>query len=155
MDSLDIKIMQALSGKGRMTLSELSERTGLSSPTLSERIRKLEDQSVIKGFTLLVDPGKMGFSLLSFIAVTLERSSDRQRFLELVAEMEEILECHHIAGDFDYLLKVRSRNTTHLEEIISDRLKSLEGVSRTRTMIALSSVKEGFFFPIAGHEKAR
>ncbi|MBN1333340.1 MAG: Lrp/AsnC family transcriptional regulator [Synergistales bacterium] len=153
MDALDIKILKTLSVNGRMTLSELSENTGLSSPTLSERIRKLEKKRVIRGFAVLVDPEKTGFPLLSFLAVTLEKPSHRKSFLKLVADMQEVLECHHIAGDFDYLLKVRCRDTAHLEDVISNRIKSLEGVSRTRTMIALSSVKESVIQPMESLEE--
>jgi Lrp/AsnC family leucine-responsive transcriptional regulator len=138
-DALDRKILSELMQNGRVTLSELSERLGLSSPSLSDRIRKLEKKGIIRGFTVLVDPEKTGYSLLPF--------------LDLVADMEEVLECHHMAGDYDYLLKVRCRNTAHLEEIVSYRLKSLDGLARTRTTIALSTVKESFSSPLGGNEE--
>ncbi len=150
MDLIDRQILKELMSNGRITLAELSDKLGLSSPSLSERIRKLEKQKIIKGFTVIIDPEKTGFPLLSFLAVTLERPSDREIFLKLISEMDEVLECHHIAGDFDYLIKVRCRNTAHLEDIISNRLKSLEGIARTRTMIALSTVKESFSKPLEG-----
>ena len=153
MDYIDRQILKELISNGRVTLAELSEKLGLSSPSLSERIRKLERKKIIKGFTAIIDPEKTGSPLLSFLAVTLEKPSDRGIFLKLVSDMDEVLECHHIAGDFDYLIKVRCRNTAHLEDIISNRLKSLEGVARTRTMIALSSVKEISSQPMEGPEE--
>ncbi len=150
MDYIDRKILKELMTNGRITLAELSDKLGLSSPSLSERIRKLEKKKIITGFMAIINPEKTGFPLLSFLAVTLEKPSDRVIFLKLVSDMDEVLECHHIAGDFDYLLKVRCRNTAHLEDIISNRLKSLDGVARTRTMIALSTVKESFSQPLEG-----
>jgi Lrp/AsnC family leucine-responsive transcriptional regulator len=152
-DALDRKILSELMQNGRVTLSELSEKLGLSSPSLSDRIRKLEKKGIIRGFTVLVDPEKTGYSLLAFLEVTLEKPLHRKPFLDLVADMEEVLECHHMAGDYDYLLKVRCRNTAHLEEIVSDRLKSLDGIARTRTSIALSTVKESFSSPLGGNEE--
>lgn len=148
LDSIDRQILEELMVNGRITLAELSEKLGLSSPSLSERIKKLEKKGIIKGFTALVDPDRTGYSLLAFLEVTLEKPVHRKPFLELVEHMEEVLECHHMAGDYDYLLKVRCRNTAHLEELISDRLKSLEGLSRTRTTIALSTVKEKISSPL-------
>lgn len=149
MDILDKQILKELMDNGRVTLAELSEKLGLSSPSLSERMKKLERQGIIKGFAAIVDPEKIGFHLLAFIEVTLEKPSHRHSFLAMVGNTEEITECHHTAGDFDYLLKVRCRNTAHLETLISDRIKSVEGVVRTRTNIVLSTIKETPSLPVA------
>jgi len=148
MDTLDKKILKELMDNGRTTLAELSEKLGLSSPSLSERMKKLEKQGVIKGFTAIIDPEKAGLSLLAFIEVTLEKPVHRRAFLALIDDTGEIMECHHMAGDSDYLLKARCRDTAHLENLISDRIKAIDGVVRTRTNIVLSTVKETSSMPV-------
>src|ERR1700722_1449866 len=128
MDSTDIKALQALQASGRESWSSLGETLGLTGPAAADRVRRLEERGVIRGYTALVDPSAVGAGLAAFVAVTLDRPSDRARFLALVADLGEIQECHHTAGDDDYLLKVRCRDTRHLEEILTHQLKGLRGV---------------------------
>ncbi|QJW49356.1 hypothetical protein HA075_25730 [bacterium BFN5] len=89
-------------------------------------------------------------NLVTLIAVYLDRPQHRQQFLARIQAMPEVLECHHIAGDEDYLLKIRCRNTRDLERIISDEIKSIEGVIKTRTTIILATVKETPILPLTG-----
>jgi Lrp/AsnC family leucine-responsive transcriptional regulator len=103
----------------------------------------------VRGFAALVDPEAAGFGLTAFISVTLERPGDRGPFTELVQALGEVQECHHVAGDDDYRLKVRCRDTRHLERLVSDELKRLPGIIRTRTTISLSTVKETVKLPLA------
>ncbi|MBF0288460.1 MAG: Lrp/AsnC family transcriptional regulator [SAR324 cluster bacterium] len=142
MNSIDKEILIALLSQGRITWSELANQLGLSSPAIAERVRKLEEAGVIKGFSVQLDPARVGCALTALIAVTLSQTEDRVNFMKLVAEMPQIQECHHITGDDDYQLKVRCKGTKDLEEQVIDRIKSLKGVSRTRTSIVLSSPKE-------------
>lgn len=95
-----------------------------------------------------MDPVAVGYDLTAFIAVTLGRPQDRTPFIGLVGALEEVQECHHVAGDDDYLLKVRCRDTRHLDRLISDHLKSLEGIVRTRTVIVLDTLKETTRLPL-------
>jgi len=143
-DSLDNKILKILSNNSRITLAELGKETGLSSPGVSDRIKRLESQGSIRGFTVKADLAKAGFPLLCFIQVSLGDLSGRDSFLTLVEKLPEILECHHAAGDFDYLLKVRCRDTEHLEEIISEKIKGNIPQVYTRTTIMLSTFKENY-----------
>ncbi|WP_197071800.1 Lrp/AsnC family transcriptional regulator [Paenibacillus sp. FSL R7-0273] len=142
MNSLDIKIIEALMSNGRITWAELAGLLGLSSPAAADRVRRLEEQGIIKGYTALIDAESAGYGLGALVAVSLERPAHRQAFLDLVQKLPEIQECHHTAGDDDYVLKVRCRGTRDLDRIISDELKSLPGIVRTRTTIILGTVKE-------------
>lgn len=148
MDTIDFKAISELMTNGRMTWAELGSCLGLSSPATAERVRRLEEQRVIMGFTALVDPEAVGCGLTAFVAITLDHPDHRPIFFDRITEMEEVQECHHVAGDDDYLLKVRCRGTRDLERVISDQLKSIPGVTKTRTTIVLSTLKESPILPI-------
>jgi Lrp/AsnC family leucine-responsive transcriptional regulator len=149
LDETDFKIISRMMHQGRITWSELGSTLGLSAPAAADRVRRLEEKGVIKGYAALVDPEAAGCGLTAFIAVTLDRPEHRPFFLKLVQETAEIQECHHITGEEDYLLKVRCSGIKGLEQLVSDRLKGIPGLARTRTTIALSTIKESASLPLA------
>ncbi|HEY9644262.1 MAG TPA: Lrp/AsnC family transcriptional regulator [Coleofasciculaceae cyanobacterium] len=148
LDEIDFKVLQHLMAEGRITWSELANRLDLSTPAAGDRVRRLQERQVIKGFAALVDPAAIGCHLTAFIAVTLEHPRHRADFLQKIHDLVEIQECHHVTGDDDYLLKIRCHTTQALEYLISEELKSIPGVLKTRTMIALSTVKETPVLPL-------
>ena len=148
LDALDLKIVRHLMHQGRMTWSDLANSLGLSAPAAADRVRRLEERGVIQGYAALIEPNSLGYNLTAFISVTLERPEHRDAFLQQVAALDEIQECHHVTGEDDYLLKVRCRGTQDLERLISDDLKSIAGILKTRTTIALSTLKETTALPI-------
>ena len=152
MDAIDIAILRRLMERARTTWAELGSLLGLSAPAAADRVRKLEDAGVILGYAALVDPEAAGCGLGAFVSVTLERADDRRAFLDMVRSLPEILECHHVAGAEDYILKLRCADTRELERLISDRLKSVPGV-RTRTGVILSTVKETHILPVRVPER--
>jgi Lrp/AsnC family leucine-responsive transcriptional regulator len=95
----------------------------------------------------LVDPAAAGYPLTAFVSVTLAGPEQRRAFLERVATLPELQECHHVTGDDDYLLKLRCRGPADLDRLLTDELKSGAGVARTRTQIALRSEKESVALP--------
>lgn len=127
---------------GRVTWSDLATRFGVSSPAISDRVRRLEKRGVIQGYRVVVDPVQLGYDITAFVAVVLEHPRHRQTFLEYVRSTAAIQECHHVAGDGDYLLKVRCSKMADLERILSEEIKGLSGILQTKTSIALSTVKE-------------
>lgn len=149
LDSLDMKILGQLMQQARITWAELAAHLGLSAPAAADRVRKLEERGVIQGYLTKVDADSLGYDLTAFIAVTLEHPRDRGGFLAQVHALPEIQECHHIAGEGDYLLKVRCRGTRGLERLITDALKEIPGVMQTRSTIVLSTVKETISLPCA------
>jgi Lrp/AsnC family leucine-responsive transcriptional regulator len=148
LETNDSKIIAKLMANARATWAELGALLGLSAPAAAERVRKLEERGVIKGYAALVDPDAVGCGLAALVAVTLERPEHRGPFLAKVAATPEILECHHTAGDEDYLLKIRCSGPRHLERLVSEELKALPGLVRTRTTVVLSTVKETPLLPL-------
>ncbi len=147
-DSFDYKLIAYLMKQGRSTWAELGGILGLSAPAAADRVHKLEENGVIKGYSALVDPESVGLGIAAFISITLDRPERRKHFLDQIQKMAEILECHHIAGEEDYILKVRCPDTKRLEYLISEEIKSLPGILKTRTTIILSTNKETPVLPV-------
>jgi Lrp/AsnC family leucine-responsive transcriptional regulator len=146
--SLDTKTLQLLMRSGRATWAELGQLLGLSAPSAADRVRKLEQRGVIRGYAALVDPASVGHPLTAYISVSLASHRNRAAFLRAIDKMDQVAECHHVAGDDDYLLKVRCRGTQDLDHLLAKELKDKLGVARTRTTIVLSTAKESVLVPI-------
>lgn len=153
LDETDLKLLQQLMDQGRTTWAELGAILGLSPPAAADRVRRLEERGIIKGYSALVEPETVGNQVSAFIGVTLELPKHRVGFLERIKEMPEIQECHHVAGEGDYLLKVRASSIKNLEKIVSDDLKGLPGVVKTHTSIILSTLKETPVLPLPAWER--
>jgi Lrp/AsnC family leucine-responsive transcriptional regulator len=148
LDEIDSKVIACLMQQGRITWAELANLLELSAPAAADRVRRLEERNVIQGYTARINPEALGYELTAFITVNLDRPKHRIAFLQKIQQLPEVQECHHVTGEDDYWLKVRCRNTKDLERLISEELKSLTGVLRTRTTIALSTVKETSDLPL-------
>ncbi|MDR3590576.1 MAG: Lrp/AsnC family transcriptional regulator [Negativicutes bacterium] len=148
LDSIDLKATKKLMAQARTTWSELGLELELSAPAAADRVHRLEKQGIIKGYHALVDPDALGYGLAAFVAVSLEKPEHRGAFLAKVQKSPLIQECHHVAGDDDYLLKVRCSGPRQLEWLISEELKAVPGVSRTRTTVVLSTAKETPVVPL-------
>lgn len=142
MDTNDIKALRLLQNEGRASWSRLGELLGMTGPAAAERVRRLEERGIIRGFTALIDPESVGLALTAFIALSLEKPTHREAFLKRVQALPEIQECHHCTGEDDYLLKVRCRGVSDLDRLINTELKSLSGVLRTRTTIVMRTSKD-------------
>jgi Lrp/AsnC family leucine-responsive transcriptional regulator len=145
---MDHEIIRRLQANAREPWASLGLALGVTGPAIAERVRKLEERGAIRGYAAVLDPHSLGLDLLAFVAVTLDRPEHRAGFLEKVESLPEVQECHHIAGDYDYLLKIRCRGTADLDRLVSDELKSFAGIVRTRTTIVLKSLKETSALPI-------
>jgi Lrp/AsnC family leucine-responsive transcriptional regulator len=142
MDTNDMKALGLLQRDGRASWSRLGELLGVTGPAAAERVRRLEQRGIIRGFTALIDPESVGLALTAFIALSLEKPAHREAFLKCVQALPEIQECHHCTGEDDYLLKVRCRSVGDLDRVINAELKSLAGVVRTRTTIVMRTSKD-------------
>jgi len=150
MDATDREILDSLVFDGRMTFSDLAERIGLSGPSTAERVRRLEAAGAIRGYTALLDPPAVGADLAAFVSVTLESPAYREEFLATITEAPAVLEVHHVAGDSDYLLKIRCASTRDLERLVSENIKGVAGVARTNTTVVLSTLFERPLGPSVG-----
>jgi Lrp/AsnC family leucine-responsive transcriptional regulator len=148
-DTLDKKAIAFLMKRGRATWAELGQLLGLSAPSTADRVRKLEEQGVLRGYAAIGDAALLGYPLTAYVSVSLASHRQRATFLRAIEKIEQVAECHHVAGDDDYLLKVRCRGTQDLDHLLARQLKEKLGVARTRTTIVLSTAKESVRIPIA------
>jgi len=144
MDAIDKKILRALSRQGRLTNAELAEEVGLSASPCWTRVRRLEQAGVIKGYAAVLDQASLGLPDTVFIEVMMERHDETQlrRFEEAVQDIPEILECHLVTGEYDYVIKAAVGGTAGYERLLRDRLYRLPGVRHTRTSFALRCLKQ-------------
>lgn len=143
MDAIDKKILRALAQQGRLTNAELAEAVGLSPSPCWTRVKRLEQAGVIRGYAALLDQAALGLPDTVFIEVMMERHDEAQlrRFEEAVADIPEILECHLVTGEYDYVIKAAVGGTMGYERLLRDRLYRLPGVRHTRTSFALRCLK--------------
>ncbi len=143
MDWIDHRLVQALQTDGRATQLELSKLVKLSQPATAERIRKLEESGVITGYAARVDAPKLGKDVTAFVGVSIEHPKYFEQFAKKVLSLDDVLECHRVAGADSYLLKVKTATTASLDTLLVDSLRTIPGVTKTNTTIVLSSIKEG------------
>lgn len=143
MDNTDINIINALIDNSRTNSSEIAERIGVSVTTVIERIKKLEASGIIRKYTVIIDHSLLGHDVTALIMVSLEHPKYNDGFTEAMLKNESIIECHYVAGDFDYLVKVITENSNRLERVLND-IKSVPGVQKTKTMFVLSTLKNDF-----------
>ena len=141
LDATDRSILELLQENCKQPLAAIGEKVGLSAPAVVDRIHKLEEAGIILGYTARLDARRLGKDVTAFIGVSTDAPGAIGRAETEVNSMEEVLECHHVTGAHTLMLKVKTRNTESLEALI-ERVRALEGVSRTETMVALSSHTE-------------
>lgn len=142
MDSIDKAILEELTQNSRMPVSDISKKVALSIPAVAERIRKLEQNNTIEKYTVKINRQRLGLKLLAFIFVNIDRTDNIQHFRETIIQQRCVLECHHVAGSHDYLLKVVLEDTSALEDFLSKTLKNIKGVVNSNTIISLTTLKE-------------
>ena len=148
LDSTDMKILSLLRTNARIKLKELAEMVGLTSPSVMERVSRLEKEGIVKGYVTLIDPKKLGFDITAFIGVYIDHPSHIDTFEEEIQSLgDEVMECHHVTGEWTLLLKIRTRNTDTLQTLIK-KIRSITGVVRTNTMVVFSTLKESPVFRI-------
>lgn len=142
MDAIDRKILDHLQYHGRDSYAQIGEVVGLSVSAINDRIKKLRANGAVRHWSAVIDPSIAGRNLLAFVSIQLERPEHDKPFVERVSGIDDVQECHHVTGDWSYILKIRVRDTASLERLIVDKLKTVPGVVRSQTVIALSSAKE-------------
>ena len=143
LDKIDRRILSELRQDGRLTVTQLAEKVGLSSSPCWTRLKRLENAKIIEGYTANINPKAIGINELFFIEITLERHDDEilEQFSEALAYMPEVVEAHLVTGDYDYLLKVAVKNAEHYERFLRKNLYSMKGVRHTRSIFALRPLK--------------
>lgn len=143
LDSIDKKILDILQEDARITNLELANRTGISPPATLERVKRLEKNGVIKKYVALVNPAKINkgtFALVS-VALIIHQIPSIESFTKQINKLEEVLECYHITGSDDFMLKIAVENIEQYEKFILNKLTKIRGVSKVTSNIVLSTVK--------------
>lgn len=149
-DDLDRKILELLQRDGRITNSDLAEQIGLTpAPTLA-RVKKLEEAGFIKRYVALADQAKLGLPVTIFVSIILESHKLKTTldFQKAVLQIPEILECHHIAGDEDFLLKVVASSPADFEKFVLGKLAKMGGIEKVKSVFVLSSSKLDTAIPV-------
>lgn len=144
LDSFDKKIIEQLSTDGRLTITELAKRVGLSKTPCQVRFKRLVEQGYISGFRAVINYQLLDVGHIAFAEVRLSdtRHEALESFNEAVQEIREVEQCHMIAGSFDYLLKVRTRDINAYRHVLGERISSLPYVSNTSTFVAMQTIKD-------------
>jgi Lrp/AsnC family leucine-responsive transcriptional regulator len=148
MDIRDRAILERLMTEGRVTWAELASDIGVSPPSVADRVRKLEERGVIRGYAAQVDPAAVGSDALAFVAVGTAGPEAHPAIVEWARQTPEIQECHITSGEFDYLLKVRCRSVDDLGRFLREELRAIPGVMRTVTSVVLGTVAETVRVPL-------
>lgn len=147
MDSTDIKIINCLSGNSRINASDIALKVNLSVSAVIERIKKLESTGIIKKYTVILDNAALGKDIFAMMFVNMENPRFNSGFEAMVKAHSQITECYYMAGDYDYMIKIVTTNTNSLERVLND-IKCVQGVSKTRTSIVLSNIKQEYTTPL-------
>jgi Lrp/AsnC family leucine-responsive transcriptional regulator len=141
LDDIDVVILEILQKNGRTRRNDLAQAVDLSIPSISERLRKLEENGFIIGYTVVIDPKKVGKDITAFITVTVDSSKHYNSFIDHARATDEILEIHSVTGSGTHLIKIRTENTSTLEKLLS-KIQAWAGVVNTTTSVVLSTMKE-------------
>jgi len=147
LDKTDLKILAILQDRGRTKRNEIAEEVGLSIPSVSERLRKLESSGIIRSINAILEPEKVALQVTAFIFLMVESSKFYEGIIKHVKEETEIVECHAITGEGSHLLKVRTHKNATLEKLLS-RIQAWPGVISTHTDVVLSSPKDITALPL-------
>lgn len=150
LDRIDRRILLLLQQDGRITTTDLAEKVGLSPTAVAERVKRLTRDGVIRGYAAKLDPGRIGRGLLVFVEIHLERIAPDifDTFQRAVQRAPEVLECHMVAGGFDYLIKARVADMAAYRTFLADVVLALPGVRETRTYAVMEEVKETTVLPL-------
>ncbi len=140
MDAIDIEILEILKKNSRKTVSQISQSINLSISAVSDRLKKLEASGGIKQYTVILDEEILDRTVTAIIMVALEKPSATSEFKEFVSKEKEIIDCYLLAGDYDFALKIVTKDIHSLEHLLN-KVKSREGLLKTKTTIVLNTIK--------------
>ena len=144
LDAKDRAIIQELQRDGRIKIKDLSDRVGLSVTPCQLRLKKLQETGVIVGFTALVDHAKLETFHIAFVQVTMSSTHTKalEKFNAAVRNISEVEQCHMIAGGFDYLLKVRTKDIVSFRKVLGNKISELPNVKQTSSFVSMENVKD-------------
>ena len=154
-DQTSLVILETLQSDARISNAEIGRRVGLAPSAVFERIKKLEERGAVRGYNANIDPAAVDLGLLAFVLVRAEERGGAPRTEAALVAIPEVQEVHHVAGEDCFMLKVRARDTSALNDLLANQIGALESVRSTKTTIVLRTAKETSTIPIASPELAR
>ncbi|MDH6232124.1 Lrp/AsnC family leucine-responsive transcriptional regulator [Mesorhizobium soli] len=150
LDRIDSKIIAVLQSDGRITLQELADKVGLSPTPCARRLRMMEDEGIIKGYSAIIDQAKIGLPVSAFASIKLERQREEylDRFAQTVSNWPEVVDCYLMTGQYDYLMRVVVADLAAYEAFLKTKLTRLEGVASIETSFALGQTKRSEVLPL-------
>jgi Lrp/AsnC family leucine-responsive transcriptional regulator len=148
MDEIDRKIVIAVQQDGAAGLADLAKVSGLSVSATAERLKRLEERGVVRGWHAELDPAEVGCPLLAFLRVAIRPGKEDMAFRKLVRKLETVLECHQLTGEWSYLVKLRLPDIAALETLLAEEIRPLAGMERVSVEIAMATVKETALLPV-------
>jgi Lrp/AsnC family leucine-responsive transcriptional regulator len=150
LDRTDLRILQCLQEDGRISNVHLAKKVNLTPTPCLERVRRLERRGYIRGYTAILDPDLLDASLLVFVEIDLSHNSPSafREFREEARKLPEVLDCHLVSGNFDYLIKARVRDMKAYRELLGEKILSLPGVSDSRSYVVMEEIKETLNLPL-------
>lgn len=150
LDAIDIKILNLLQKDAKMKIKEIAHALGMTNTPVFDRIKKLEKAGAIKGYTIKVERGMLGYELMAFCSIQLDKHNQQniQKFENKIAQFEEVVECYHIAGQVDYLLKVVAKDMVAYQAFIATKLAALATIGRVQSAFVMTPVKEHGVLPV-------
>jgi len=144
LDKLDRKILALLQKDGRLSMKDLGEQVGLSITPCIERVKRMERDGIISGYYARVNPAALGASLLMFVQITLSNKSGEmfEQFRREVLRIPQVLECHLVSGDFDYIIKARIQEMSEYRKLLGDILLQLPGAAQSKSYVVMEEIKE-------------
>jgi Lrp/AsnC family leucine-responsive transcriptional regulator len=143
LDEVDVQLLALLQEDGRITNADLSKKVGLSPPSVLQRVRILEKSGLIRGYHAILDAERLGLRItaLAMISLSLHQEQPIERFRRSVNEIPEVLECYHVSGEFDFLLKIVVKDIRAYEQLIRERLSKIKGIGQIKTSFVLANTK--------------
>jgi Lrp/AsnC family transcriptional regulator, leucine-responsive regulatory protein len=149
LDSKDLEILVHLQPDSTLSNAELSKKLGMAPSAVLERVKKLEQKGIIQGYPTKINPAALNLKLLAFVFVKSSEGPGDESLAKHLAQLPEVLELHHIAGEDCYLLKIRAEDPQSLIRLMRDKFSKLSGILSTKTTIVLETLKESNYLPIA------
>lgn len=154
LDSTDRKILEILQHNAKITNAQLSKDIGLSPAPTLERVKKLENSGIIKSYHAILDNGKIGLGVSTFVLVSLKGHNKKNIdiFMERISHVPEVIECHHITGSGDFMLKVITSDIGTYQQLMLEKVSEIEVVDNLQSMVILSTFKDSRVMPVPEHE---
>lgn len=150
LDEVDIQILAILQADGRITNADLAKKVNLSPPSVLQRVRTLEKAGLIKGYFAVLDAERLGLKIvaLAMISLSLHQEQPIERFRRAINDIPEVLECYHVSGEFDFLLKITVRDIRAYEALIREKLSKIKGIGQIKTSFVLATTKHTTQLPM-------